>query len=343
MPLTVTLDEQYRESRSVSLTRDGAEQSFIFYICGNFLEEAFDDPVYGPDDDLVALAAAYTLIPPYRTIPTYGGGTIVLSLATMRVSQRSEDTWMIEVTYDIPGTGGAGGGGYANDVYDGPDAGEGNAVSYFQLSINITTETVKAQQSMAARACQKAIGLANQSVPYPFGKPAPVGHTLEEVQGYDRYERRFGFEITRYMRPEQFTMSYARLLFRMSTTKNNATFMGLPAGSVLFLEGSGSSDLFQVVPVTFGFKVQPNFILKNQNNTVLQNPAVDTPADMYDTIGDPYFSDAGSAGSPFSGWDIVDYRYAPVPDDTVKMKLQKPILRTVHQIYEFSNFALFGI
>ena len=356
MALTVTLEEQYRDSRGFSVSRDNAEQTFIFFICGNFLDEALDDPTYGPDDDLVAIKAAYSIVPPLRQVPTYAGGQMLLSLASIAVNQLAPDQWRVEAKYDIPQGGGAAGGGYGatEGLYTGPDAGEGNAQSFYQISFNVAASLGKRNQSLGTLACQKANGIANTTVPYSTGQPAPIGHTVDGVEGGDVYLREFSFEVTKYMRPEELTVAYVRRLYRMSTTLNNNTFFGFPAYSVLFLEASASSDLFQVVPVTFSFKMRPNFILLEDDKTILQDPNEDNPALMFDQVGDPYFplaqgppdpafppdpDDLLGSPVPFSGWSQLDYRYRPAPDDASKMHLQKPYLRTVHRMYEASNFA----
>lgn len=343
MALTVTLEEQYRDSREFSVSRDNAEQRFTFFICGNFLDEALDDPTYGPDDDLVAIKAAYSVIPPLRTVPTYAGGEMVLALASLSVRQIAPDEWKIEVTYDIPQGGGASGGGYGvpDDTYSGPDAGEGNATNFYQISFNVSASLGTRKQSLGAIACQKATGIANTTVPYSPGQPSPIGHTVDGVDGADVYLREFSFDIIRYMPPSELTVAYIRRLYRMATTINNGIFFGFPAFSVLFLEASASSDLFQVVPVTFSFKMRPNYVLIESNSTILQDPNEDDPALMFDQIGDPYFPAATRLGTglPFSGWSQLDYRYRPAPDDASKMYLQKPYLRTVHKMYEASNFA----
>jgi len=60
---------------------------------------------------------------------------------------------------------------------------------------------------------------------------------------------------------------------------------------------------------------------------------------------DPFFPDPNAStpfpANAFSGWSIVDYRYAGDVDATAKMNLQKPILRLIHQLYETSDFGKF--
>ena len=92
MALTFEFEEEYQTSRSIGITETSFQQDFIFYICGNFLDEVIDDPDYGPDDDIVALRAAYSMVPPYRIMPLYAGGTILLTLSDLKIKQIDPNT-----------------------------------------------------------------------------------------------------------------------------------------------------------------------------------------------------------------------------------------------------------
>jgi len=362
MALTFEFEEEYRNSRGISVTETSFQQDFIFYICGNFLDEAIDDPDYGPDDDIVALRAAYTIIPPYRSMPLYSGGYILLTLSNLSVDQVDNDTWKVSVGYTArpidQSPGGLGSGGTGPAVGD-----RGNwSNNFVQLGFNVSSQQEQQTESLKLLNVRRANKAVNVDMPYTPGKPAPVGHTMDGVEGYQSYVRSFSFNITAYFPPQRLTFAYVRRLYRMATTVNDRSFFGFPGGSVLFLEASASGDLYSVVPVTFEFQMRPNYIFRkngylNPDNSYsydnhFADPSNDNEAYMFDTYYEPEFEDSpdildpfynistGFPGNAYSGWSIIDYRYMHTVDTASKMDLQKPILRMIHQVYEKSNFNL---
>lgn len=341
MALTITFEEDYRGSREISVSTQGIDQTFVFYIHGNLIEEADVDPTYGTDDDLKALEAAYSIIPPFRQVPMYDGTNIVLTLDSLKLTMLEYDHWRAEVSYSVSDSGGSAGGGYSRRVGDGPGAGDYRNWSegFIQLDFNVSAVEINRKLSYATLACQKASFATNQQVPYPQGRPAPIGESIDGVEGSDVYNRQFGFGIRAFFPPQKLTFSYVRRLYRMATTINNKTFFGFPEGSVLFLEANASSDLFQVVPVQFDFKVRPNFKFLKDGPNLLMSPTVDDPAQMFDRYHDPDFPNADNGPEPggaFSGWSVVDYRYAETEDQAII--LQKPIMRVIHKVYDKSDF-----
>jgi len=345
MALTFEFEEEYRTSRAIDIAEESFKQDFIFYICGNFYDEAIDDATYGPDDDIVALAAAYSIVPPYRTMPMYAGGYILLTLSALRVEQVDPNTWKLSVSYaaqpiDQSNTG---------PSAAGPNVGDRETWTnnFVQLSFNVTAQQELKTTSLALVNIKKNSAFGNQNVPYEINKPAPIGHTEDGVEGDQIYVRGFSFSITAYFRPASLTFAYVRRLYRMATTLNNKSFFGFPAGSVLFLEASATGDLYSVVPVTFDFQMRPNFKFSNAGPEVLMDPNEDDEAEMFDTYYDPNFPDSGGTtpfpGNAYSGWTTLDYRYAPAKDDTAKMMLQKPVLRLIHRNYALSNFDRFEL
>lgn len=337
MALTFEFEEEYRD-RGFSISQDSFQQKFVFYICGNFYDEALDDPTYGKDDDLVALAAAYTIIPPYRQAPMYSGEQIFLTLDQLEVSQVDNDTWKLEITYSAQNKD-------QNNQNAGPNVGDRGTWSnnFVQLSFNVTAQEEKKTMSRELMSFRKNSLAPNQTNPYTIGAPAPVGHTAEEIEGYQAYVRGFSFAITAYMTPQQLTFAYVRRLYRMATTVNNKSFFGFPAGSVLFLEAQGSGDVYSTVPVTFDFQMRPNFKFSKDGPEALMDPNVDNEDEMFDTLHDPFFADdpaegfvTNLPGNAHSGWTLVDYRYAPAPEGG--MVLQRPMARFIQRIYPWSNF-----
>lgn len=347
MALTFEFEEEYKSSRSISVTEDSFQQDFVFYICGNFLDEAIDDPSYGPDDDIVALRAAYSMVPPRRIMPLYTGGNILLTLSDLKVDQVDPNTWKVSTSYSArpedQSPGGMGSGGTGPAVGD-----RGNwSNNFVQLSFNVGAQQETRTQSIKLVDIKKNSGFGNQNVPHTTGQPAPIGQTINGIEGAPVYIRNFGFSITAYFRPRLLTFNYVRRLYRMATTVNNASFFGFPAGSVLFLEASASGDLYSVVPVTFDFQVRPNYKFSQTLPTALSDPNSDKEVEMFDLYNDPFFPDPNAVtpfpGGAFSGWSVVDYRYMGDVDATAKMNLQKPVLRLIHQMYETSDFSKFRL
>jgi hypothetical protein len=274
MPLTFEFEEEYRNSRSIDITHDSFQQDFVFYVCGNFYENANVDATYGPDDDIQALNAAYSIIPPFRSMPLYAGGNILLTLDRLAVNQVGDDLWKVEATYAAKNEDQTAGNA-------GPNQGDKQIWSnnFVQLSFNVTAAREKRTMSRGLSSYSANINANNKTSPYKLNYPSPMGLTTEGADGADVYVRGFSFSITRYMTPNQLTFSYVRRLYRMSTTVNNNTFFGFPAGSVLFLEATGSGDVFSTVPVTFDFQMRPNFkFTTDKAQALLMDPTADDPA-----------------------------------------------------------------
>ena len=339
--LEITFDETYKDSREITYDKDNISQTIVGTICGNFFEVANQNQAGLYDDDTYVMQAAFAVLPISYEVPNYIGASIVLVLATIRLKQMSDDTWQLTATYDMPNDGGERGGGMgtSNIGNVGPGAGENNgqgwSENFTQISVNGGVSTRNRKWSRGAVVCHRSINIPAGDVPYPPGKPAPIGHTNDGIEGVDVYEREFSFGITAYFPPQKLRYAYVRKLSRMQTSMNKQVFFGFPPGTVLFLEWEASSDLHQVVPVTFQFKQRNRFQFKQSTATgqdILADPSVD---DSWDVLLEPDFPDT----IVFPGWDEVDYRYAPVPDTGAVMVLQRPIIRTIHRLYEFSNFS----
>lgn len=335
--LTVTFEETYKDSREINITRENISQEIVATICGDFFDEAEQGPGGLYNDDVYVVQAAFNYLPVAYELPLYNGFFAVLIIASIRLRQINNNTWEVRATYDIPQNGGQSGGGMGQAVPEEarPDFGENNGAgwsdNFTQISVNMTTSTRNRGESRSVIACQRSVNIGPGAIPYATGRPAPIGHTNDGIAGTEVYEREFGFSITAYMPPEKLKYAYVRKLARMQTTKNVGVFFGFAPGSVLFLEASFSGDTYQVVPVTFDFKQKNNFFFSQTLPTLLADPNTDN---SYDRFYEPDFEDSAI----ISGWDHVDYRYLPVADTGAVMVTQRPVLRVIHQLYEYADF-----
>ena len=344
MALTIEFEEEFKSSRSIDISETSFTQDFVMFVCGNFLDEAIDTPYYGPDDDIVALQAAYSIVPPNRTMPLYEGGYIFLTLSSLRVEQIATETWKLSIGYSAKPQD-------QDSSQSGPGPGQGDrdqwTNNFVQLSFNVASQQEQKSMSLQLVDIKKNIGFGNANVPYTVNQRCPVGHTEDGVEGDSVYVRSFSFSITAYFRPSDLTFAYVRRLYRMATTVNSGSFFGFPGGSVLFTEASASGDLYSVVPVTFDFLMRPNFKLAVSGSDELMDPDDDNESHMFDTQVDPFFAAPTVVtpwpGGALSGWTTLDYRYLHTVDETAKMTLQKPVLRLIHRQYYASDFGKFNL
>lgn len=340
--LEVTFEESYLESRKISIDKENTSQTIVATICGDFLQEANVNAVGLVDDDVVALRYAYQLMPLFYELPAFNGQTIIVIISKLDLEQINYRTWKITATYDVPNNGGESGGGMGSKNIGnvGPDAGEndgqGWSENFTQLSVNLSASTRNVKMSRQVLSCARSFSIGAGNIPYPVGRPAPIGHTNDGIEGAEVYEREFGFNITAYMPPAKLKYAYIRRIANMHATMNRYTFFGFPSGSVLFLEMDFSGDLYQVVPVTFSFKQKNNFKFSSSQATQLAPPDIQGAYDIY---YEPEFPDS----NVHPGWADVDYRYLPVPDNGAVMVVQKPTLRVVHLNYEYSDFKWFEL
>lgn len=345
--LTITFEEKFKESRALSITAENVEQKIVGYINGDFfsLAEKGSGGLY--NDDIIVLEALFARIPEQYIVWAADKVPVLLSLTGVDVSQVNNDTWEFTLTYGIPQNGGQSGRGLGSTNLDDsnprPDDGENGGVgwseNFTQVSFNITPTTRKRNTSLGTAACQTNVNMPGIQVPYPPNTPAPIGETEDGVEGTEVYERQFQFQVTSYFPPERLKYAYVRRLALMQTTINQGVFFGFPPGSVMFLEANASGDMYQVIPVTFGFEVRNNYKFSRTQPTKFADPSIDDPAQMYDVFYEPYFEDSGV----MSGWTLVDYRYLSIADPTAKLRRQQPVLRTIHQLYGTSDFGWFGL
>lgn len=371
--LTLEFSEDFTESRQISISDTALTEEFIFYMCGNFLEMAEDQGAYGFNDDVVALKAAYSILPAYFFLPTpekigedHYLATLILKNAS--VSMITYDKWKVTASYSTPERGeGQGRNDNVNPSLEGPQMDDYLrwSTGYVQLSFNISAEITNQKMSerlLAAHGLTSEATAGLQST-YPLGKPTPVGQTVDDVQGDDIYERKFGFEVTVYKIARELSFKAVRRLYRMACTLNDRPFFGFPPGSCLFLEAQAQGDIYSVVPLTLRFETRPNILISKTTASAVCSPDEDDPSLMYDIVNDPYFDtplytqgvwkkydSSGNATqmytsnvSVYSGWVTIDYRYGAAEVNDLGLTVQKPIYRLIHQQYYYSNFDKLGI
>jgi hypothetical protein len=333
--LTITFDESYKESRRLRLDRENVSQTIVGFLCGNFFDEATQNESGLYNDDISVLQAVYDYFPLTYELPLRNGKAVLLAQANVEIEQISNNSWKATVVYDIPKSG------QDQPSGSGPNSSEEEPTENFtQISVNFSPATKKLNTSLAVTSCERNKNLPYIGGPcsYPVGNPAPIGHTENGVEGADVYVKEFSFNITVYMDPERLTYSYVRRLSRMYLSLNREVFFGFPPGSVLFTDCTFSGDLYQVIPVTFGFQVSNNFKFSDTEPTTTPDPS-SAPEDYYEIYNEPDFFGT----DVLSGWDIVDYRYAPVASTDNKMLIQRPVLRLTHSVYLYTSFSHFEI
>ncbi|GIW60298.1 MAG: hypothetical protein KatS3mg087_1364 [Patescibacteria group bacterium] len=300
--------------------------------------------VLGPADDKEVLNELYSYIPLYRTMPTGFGYDVFLILDTVEISQTAPNIWRVEITYSLPDDS-KGASNTKSNI--GPHTNDYQSWSnnYVQVTVNSIATTKRITTSLRTVACQKRLQANNQNVPFPQGRPAPIGWTIDGIEGVEVLERNFEFTLTVYKSPADYSFAYIRKLYRMSKTVNNDTFFGFPEGSVLFVGHDASSESMGNVVLNFTFRMQPNFKFSRTQQTTLMPPTEDDPNKMFDVYYEPDFPDAGGQmpGGAFSGWSVVDYLYTPLPEGASGMTIQRPYMRVVHEVYGYSDFDLLEI
>ena len=320
MALIFEFSEEYKESRGVSISNDAFDQDFSFFIWGNFVESADIDSTYGPDDDIQALEAAYSIIPPWRIMPMYDGNLILLTLNSLELKQLQTDHWKVTVKYSIPEYGGATGGGYNEPVDPVDDNGTQWTNNFVQIGFDIRTESETRTMSRELLSLAKDFNVP--ALPYLLPYGAPMGVTKDGVEGVEVYTRSFEFNVTAYFTPAQLTYAYVRRLYRMTTSVSIRPFFGFPPGSVMFMGTGGQGDLFSVIPMTFNFVMKPNFMIWTFGANGSFEPNSDDPKDMADIIidsslpsilpGHPVGADNTVPWLQFDSNDPFNYVYNPL-------------------------------
>lgn len=345
MPVSLTFEFlELDPSRSINFSQKSASQKFSFLIKGNFrqwaTENGYDDPTFGPDDDIGMVKAIWMFIPEFRLLPLKDNSDAMLFGNVIDLTPVVSDVWRVEVEYSTPDGDGQSPGNN-NQLDPNTDYDEWSQ-RFVQVSMNASTEEETRTQSLKVLAMQ-----LNQNIsglpPYVQNKPGPIGLTEDGVEGVQVYARSMEFTLTTYMTPYEANLAYNRVLFRMAGTLNLNTFFGFPAQSVLFLSGNANlQNPYSLVPVELNFKMRPNFKFSQTGPTALCDPFQDNPNLMFDVFYDPDFTSTGTGPAPggaFSGWSHVEYIYNKVVEASSSFLVQKPAARGIHQNYELSNFA----
>ena len=350
--LQVTSVEIYKESRDLDITIESASQEFKYVFCGNFSDEAVEDPddpdFFGINDDHEAVKYLQNIVPAFRLYPV-GDQFVSLGLAKINIKDRGLDKWEVTLVYDTLSLEQVAAQGINGQPIEGgnemgPSQGEpDNSNEFTQLSFNAQTSSEVKTNSRKLKAIAKSLVVpADVNLPtfYVLDEPAPIGLDSDgNIEGTEVFQRDFTFQITQYFTPARLTYKYLRRLYKMAGTINEKKFFGFPPGSVLFKGGTTQGDMYSSVPVTFDFAVRANFTFRQANDTVLAAVGVEydpaDPSKTADKIGDPNFADDLTV---YNGWDYVEYIWNDVPDTTAKMVLKRPDFRLVHSLYEFSDF-----
>jgi hypothetical protein len=341
MALTVTYEESYPDSRSMSIGTDNYDLTYKFYLCGNFYDEAIVDEDYpdliGKQDEQQVVLSLYSILPNFRYVPLANGLQARLVIKNMQIDQSTTNSWIVTVQYSMPDPGED-----PNGISADPEAGQWSN-EYVQIGFNVIAEQETVKTSLATTIDMR-VGSGDDPIPSSAVK-YNIGETADGVEGVATYVRKFGFNITQFFSPERLTYAYTRRLYRMATMLNNDVFFGFPRLSVLFLNSNASSDLYNKVPVTFEFEVRPNFKFSQTGPTKLCPPEEDDPAKMFDVYKDEYFEDSPSlpGTTVHSGWDEVEYRYYEATTADEKNKYTKPRMRLVHKMYEPTDFSKFEL
>ena len=232
MPIEITFEEKYPESRSLSFTETAVDQTIVGHISGNFFEEATSNAANLYDDDIVMLGYLYPRLPLFISLPLYNGLIAILTIKDLQVSQINETTWKFTLKYGVPNNGGKSGGGMGtNNIGEvGPDPTREYSNNFTQVSFNVSAEQRTRNMSMSLLAGQKNVAVGGL-IPYEIGKAAPIGQTQDGIEGTSVYERQFSFQVTAYFEPTRLTYAYVQLLHYMATTVNLQPFFGFASTS----------------------------------------------------------------------------------------------------------------
>jgi len=136
------------------------------------------------------------------------------------------------------------------------------------------------------------------------------------VEGVDITVPVYNFSETHYLDEAYVTGAYKLMLFDLTGKVNNATFKGLPAGTVLFLGASGSRRSETDWEITFRFAASPN-----RTNITIGN----------------------ITGIRKKGWEYLWVTYKDEEDGS-SAELAKNIKAVyVEQVYEYGDFSQLGI
>ena len=185
----------------------------------------------------------------------------------------------------------------------------------YEFAFAVGTETVKQQASFAVVSQGAASG---KTEPDHGGL---IGVTDKGVEGVDVIVPTLSFSIERHVAGPSVTQAYVVALSRLIGRVNSGNFKGFAAGEVLAMSARGSIRSVDDASVplwslNFEFAVSPN----------IANA----------TIG-------GLTVESKRGWDYLEIHYEEEEDTTNKLTLKKPYAYTVHQVYQYANFAAFGV
>lgn len=141
-----------------------------------------------------------------------------------------------------------------------------------------------------------------------------VGVTKDGVEGVDIPAREFHWSETHILPISYVSHEYAKTLYELSSTVNNAAWRSYAAGEVLFKHASGSARDNETCEITYSFAASPNL-------TSLSIGGVTVPTKQ--------------------GWDYLWVRYEEELADNALTKKVRMVY--VDRVIERKDFSLLGI
>ena len=248
-------------------------------------------------------------------------------LLRVKYSHKGGGVWIADAEYGIPPTvpgseanteGGGNGAGGTTPPTPGDDDQLGP-----EWSISTVGGTEKVQYGKHV-AQTSAVGIDQDSI--RFGAAIGQKDSDSQPEGTEVAKPVLEFSTTRSVR---ITPKYLRTVYDLTGTVNASTFLGYPAGDVLFLGIEAQfKDPAKGWQATYKFAVSPTLVGEQ-----ILGEASD-PEDPDQIV--PF-----SRQVTKSGWDYLWYGFRANPAS--KGKTQKPIVAVIHRVYQRRNFALLGI
>lgn len=250
------------ESRKWTQTISDTTETFVYETYDEDLE--MDDSYgefFAPNDDVGLAKFIYQVFPTVRTFTT-PYGDIDLFLNQIDAAQRTEDGWVITLTYGTPEP--------ENQQLVG---------QYVQLGFNTNGDSIHVTRSIAVRNQVARLDMNPEQDPeFPIPETYRlIGATKDTVEGIDISDAGLNFSITGYYTSDIWSTSVLLTFTALTKTYNNALFYGLPAGEVLLDQVEAQGEIIRVTPVTFSFKHSPN-----------QNAVADLPFPALTALGHDY-------------------------------------------------------
>lgn len=230
------------QSRGYSITTDTINQTFVYEICNEALEDG-DETFNGawgafftPNDDIQLALFVYATFPAYRSFPINGSQSIALFLTEHSAEQQTSTKWRVTLTYSVPP----------------PPENQGG--QYIQFGLDVGGETIHIMQSRQVRNAVTRTGVAL----LPPDVRNCIGLTKDSIEGADIVGKGINFNITGYFTPIAWSTGLLAILYALQGNYNNAPFYGFAAGEVMFVSASAQGRQYGLIAVTYNFSAKPN-------------------------------------------------------------------------------------